>query len=146
MLARRQGPDPAVGSRGGKGVARPEHGPRRDSESRATGATRSRLPSSPAKATTETRRTHLALATAARVARPYWLTARGAFCDEAVNGRPGRRGGTGSLRAPPLPLLRPDLPAAGPRAEPTLTGPRDSARRAPSRDIMVAYWRQAGLR
>ena len=44
-----------------------------------------------------------------------------------------------------LKVIRADLPAAGPRAEPTLTGPRDSARRAPSSDIMVAYWRQAGL-
>lgn len=31
------------------------------------------------------------------------------------------------------------------RSEPTLTGPRDSTRRAHSSDIMVAYWRQAGL-
>uniref|UniRef100_A0A9L0RQ79 ATP synthase F1 subunit epsilon n=16 Tax=Boreoeutheria TaxID=1437010 RepID=A0A9L0RQ79_HORSE len=54
-------------------------------------------------------------------------------------------GGIGRAGAPPLPLLWPDLPATGPRAEPTLTRPRDSARRAPSRDIMVAYWRQAGL-
>ena len=62
-------------------------------------------------------------------------------------GRGGARGGgIGRSGAPPLPLLRPDLPAAGSHAEPTLTGPRDSARRAPSRDIMVAYWRQAGLR
>uniref|UniRef100_A0A8C0T8P6 ATP synthase F1 subunit epsilon n=1 Tax=Canis lupus familiaris TaxID=9615 RepID=A0A8C0T8P6_CANLF len=34
---------------------------------------------------------------------------------------------------------------AGPRAEPTLRRPRDSTRRARARDIMVAYWRQAGL-
>ncbi|DAA17122.1 TPA: ATP synthase, H+ transporting, mitochondrial F1 complex, epsilon subunit-like [Bos taurus] len=41
--------------------------------------------------------------------------------------------------------MQPRTSRAGPRAEPTLTGLRDSARRAPSRDIMVAYWRQAGL-
>ena len=52
---------------------------------------------------------------------------------------------TGRSGAPPLTLLRPDLLAAGLHAEPTLTGPRDVAGRAPSRDIMVAYWRQAGL-
>uniref|UniRef100_A0A8D1EE16 ATP synthase F1 subunit epsilon n=1 Tax=Sus scrofa TaxID=9823 RepID=A0A8D1EE16_PIG len=36
-------------------------------------------------------------------------------------------------------------PSWAARSEPTLTGPRDSTRRAHSSDIMVAYWRQAGL-
>lgn len=44
----------------------------------------------------------------------------GEFCDpvaQADRGRGGARGGgIGRSGAPPLPLLRPDLPAAGPRA------------------------------
>uniref|UniRef100_A0A8C0NR77 ATP synthase F1 subunit epsilon n=5 Tax=Canidae TaxID=9608 RepID=A0A8C0NR77_CANLF len=58
----------------------------------------------------------------------------------------GARGGEiGRSGVPPLPVPKPDLPVAGPRAEPTLRRPRDSTRRARARDIMVAYWRQAGL-
>lgn len=54
--------------------------------------------------------------------------------------------GIGRSEAPPLPLFRPDLPAAGSPAEPASRRPRDSSRQAHSHDIMVAYWRQAGLR
>lgn len=58
----------------------------------------------------------------------------------------GPSGWIGRPGAPPLPLLSPDLPAAGSRAEPTLRRPHDSVRPPASRGIMVAYWRQAGLR
>uniref|UniRef100_A0A667G7X3 ATP synthase F1 subunit epsilon n=1 Tax=Lynx canadensis TaxID=61383 RepID=A0A667G7X3_LYNCA len=56
-----------------------------------------------------------------------------------------RGGGIGRSGVPPLPVHRLDLPAAGPHTGPTLRRPRDLARLAHSRDIMVAYWRQAGL-
>lgn len=59
----------------------------------------------------------------------------------------GPSGWIGRPGAPPLPLLRPDLPAAGSRADPTLKRPHHSVRPSPPfRGIMVAYWRQAGLR
>lgn len=60
----------------------------------------------------------------------------------------GPRGWVGRPGAPPLPLLRPDLPAAGSRAEPTLKRPQGSVRLSPlSRHhggLLATGWTQVG--
>lgn len=134
--------------------ALPDAGFGRGSASRAPEATRSRVPSSslpaqpPRRAATEARRAHDrdAREPIGRRGRPAGAVIgcrRGGDPAAGLGGAGG--GGIGRPGAPPLPLRWADLPAGGSRAQPTLTRPRDSARRAHSRDIMVAYWRQAGL-